>query len=161
MKSAGCQRQPDAWHDGIPVVVEARVVAADGDHELAGVRSFPPGLEREAAGETHGLAEHPRVLRELRLHENQPFFRREPCEQRKLDRDEGELRRGELGACEPEDRDVEPVAELHRDEDLAGDQHEAREADTGRDPVLPLGRRDEFAHRFELLHRVHRRPERA
>ena len=152
--------EADAGHLGIAVVVEARVIAADSDHELSGVRALPPGLEREPAGETDGLVEQPRVVGELGLDEDQPFLLREASQQGELDRDQGEDRRRQLGPGQPEDRDLETVAELDGHQDLAGDQHEAGEADAASDPELALLGRDDRPHVLQLLHGRRRRTDR-
>ncbi len=153
--------QPDPGHERVAVVLEPRVVAADRDDELPGVRPLPPGLEREAAGEPHRLLEQPGVLGELRLDEQQALLGGEARQEGELDRDQRERRVGQLRPGQAEDRHLEPVAELDRDEDLAGDQDEAGEADPGGDPVLALRRLDVVAQVLQLLHRVLGRTARA
>ena len=57
--------QPEPRHLRVAVAVEVGVVAADGQHELAGQRALPPEREREAAGEPDVLVEQPGVVGEL------------------------------------------------------------------------------------------------
>ena len=150
--------QAEARHIGVTVAPEARVVAAHGQHELAAVRAAEPDHECEAAGQPHVAVQQPRVVGELGLHPQHAFLGREACDQAELDRQEGHLRSRQGQPRQAEQRDFEPVADLHRDHGHPIDQREARERHPGREPERTPRHREDVAEADQLGHRVVGRP---
>src|SRR5207249_8066374 len=78
----------------------------------------------------------------------------EAADQPELDRDERELRPGQRHPGEPEQRQLEAVAGLDRDDRDAVDEGEAVEADPGREPELALLDREGVLVLLEHRHRI-------
>ena len=149
--------QPEPRHHGVSVAVEVRVEATHGEHELAGVRSLEPDDVCEAAGQPDVAVEQVRVVRQLALHPQDAFRGGEPHEQRELDRHQRDLRPRQREPGQTEQRDVEAVADLDRDDGDAVDDDEAGERQPGREPERAALHREERAEAAQLLHRVARR----
>ena len=147
--------QPDAWHVRIAVAMEARVIAADREHELTLERAFPPHHEREPARQSHFRIQQPRILGQLRADAEDSFARRETRQQREFDRDECDLWSRQCQARETEQVDVQSIRpERDGDDRDAIDQCEAGEADAGRDPELILLRLEVVVQFAQLGHRI-------
>ena len=146
--------EAEARHVRVAVAVEVRVVAADGEHELAGVRPLPPDHEGEAAGQANVRVEQPRVVGELRLDPEHALLGREARDQAELDRHERDLRPRQRHAGQAEQGDLQAVADLDRDDDDAVDEGEAVERDAGGEPERAVRDREGVAERDQLGHRV-------
>ncbi len=130
------------------------MVSAEREHELALFGPAEPGGERESAGEPDRREQQPRVVRELRLDEDDTLLRRDPGEQSELDRDERHLRPGQRHPGQAEQRELEPVADLDGDDRDAVDERERREGQPGGEPERPALGGEERPQLLQLGHRV-------
>ena len=149
---------PRAGNDRVAVAVEVRVEAADGEHELAAIGALEPRHEREPpVRRTSGSSNHELSVSCAWIEEH-ALAGREAADQTELDRHQRELRTWEQGhAGQPEQRQLEPVADRDGDDRHAVDESEAVEADAGREPELTLQDGEGVLVLLQDGHRVRRR----